>query len=217
MSSRFFARRRAYRPSPPCSTRSTHPARDGCRTEILPDLRCEPNVRPGGGGDWSLAAPEQILPTCHGVHAGNAEENFSGHLFFPKSMANVLTNRNVRTPAARQKFCRNTRVVRHGTSPRSSRRSLWRHEALGSPHAVMANMRGLLGPFPTAGNGPRRTRRLRVTLSTEHDPVVFQYRAGEPAEILPPDDSGACRVKPSSDGRGGGGQNLVLNLSLRTL
>ncbi len=80
---------------------------------------------------------------------------------------------------------------------------LWRHEALGSPHAVMANMGGLLGPFPTAGNGPRRTRRLRGTLSTEHDPVVFQYRAGKPAEILPPDDSGSRRVKPSSDGRGG--------------
>lgn len=64
-------------------------------------------------------------------------------------------------------------------------------------------MGGLLGPFPTAGNGPRRTRRLRVTLSTEHDPVVFQYRAGKPAEILPPDDSGSRRVKPSSDGWGG--------------
>lgn len=157
----------------------------------------------GGGGDWNLAAPEQILPTCHGVHAGNAEENFSGHLFSPKSMANMLTNKNVRAPAARQKFCRNTRVIRHGTSPRSSRRSYGDMKRSDRLMLLWQTWGGLLGPFPTVGNGPRRTRRLRGTLSTEHDPVVFQHRAGKPAEILPPDDSGSRRVKPSSDGWGG--------------
>ena len=37
------------------------------------------------------------------------------------------------------------------------------------------------------------------------------------AEILPSDASGIRRVKPSSDGRGGGGQSLVPYRSLRTL
>lgn len=116
----------------------------------------------------------------------------------------MLTNKNVRAPAARQKFCRNTRVIRHGTSPRSSRRSYGDMKRSDRLMLLWQTWGGLLGPFPTAGNGPRRTRRLRVTLSTEHDPVVFQYRAGKPAEILPSDDSGSRRVKPSSDGRGGG-------------
>ena len=120
-------------------------------------------------------------------------------------MANVLTNRNVRAPAARQKFCRNTRVIRHGTSPRSSRRSYGDMKRSDRLMLLWQTWGGLLGPFPTAGNGPRRTRRLRVTLSTEHDPVVFQYRAGKPAEILPPDDSGSRRVKPGGGGGGGGG------------
>lgn len=115
----------------------------------------------------------------------------------------MQTNKNVRTPAARQKFCRNTRVIRHGTSPRSSRRSYGDMKRSERLMLLWQTWGGLLGPFPTAGNGPRRTRRLRVTLSTEHDPVVFQYRAGKPAEILPSDDSGSRRVKPSSDGWGG--------------
>ena len=32
-----------------------------------------------------------------------------------------------------------------------------------------------LGPPPTTGSGPRRTRRLRLSLSTEYDPVVLQF------------------------------------------
>ncbi len=62
-----------------------------------------------------------------------------------------------------------------------------------------------LGPLPTTGSGPRRTRRLRLRLSEEHDPVAFQHLAGflVPAKILPSDASGGRRVKPSSDGQGG--------------
>ena len=77
-----------------------------------------------------------------------------------------------------------------------------------------------LGPLPTTGSGPRRTRRLRLRLSEEHDPVAFQHLAGflVPAKILPSDASGGRRVKPSSDGQGGGGgQCLALTRSMRTL
>lgn len=86
-------------------------------------------------------------------------------------------------------------------------------------HAVMAVFsRGSLGPSPTTGNGPRRTRRLRFHLSTERDPFALQYDA-EPVvpqkfcRLTPPAQG---RVKPSSDGRGGRSK-VVLKRSWRTL
>ena len=177
MSSRFFARggehtaplRRA-RPG----VRTPH-ARDGCRTEILPDLRCEPNVRPGGGRRLEPCGPRANFADMSWRACRQCGGELFGAPVFPEKYGECVDEQK------RSYSCRTAEILPehprgpHGTSPRSSRRSLWRHEALGSPHAVMANMRGLLGPFPTAGNGPRRTRRLRVTLSTEHDPVVFQY------------------------------------------
>lgn len=101
--------------------------RDGCRTEIWPDFRCESKARLGGG-DWNLTVPEQILPTCHGVHIGNAEEIFPGTPVFPEKYGEYVMDLRVHTPAARQRNFAGAlnRVFRLRTSPRSFRRSVWR-------------------------------------------------------------------------------------------
>ena len=140
---------------------------------------------------------------------------FRNHLSFRKAWR--MCSRDLASmllPQA-EKFCRNTQTcIPAETPPRSLRRSVWRHDGENAPSCCYGGFfRGSLGPSPTTGNGPRRTRRLRFHLSTERDPFAFQYDA-EPVvpqkfcRLTPPAQG---RVKPSSDGRGGGGQKLSSN------
>lgn len=119
-----------------------------------------------------------------------------------------------------EKFCRNTQTRAPAeTSPRSLRRSygdaksrsfftlLWQY-ASALPRAV-----------PHRGERPSPHQETEVQASARN---ATRSRSNMPqngcsAEILPSDASGIRRVKPSSDGRGGGGQSLVRYRSLRTL
>ena len=85
---------------------------------------------------------------------------------------------------------------------------LWRYKLYG--------MAGFFGPPLTMRSGPRRTRRLRLGLSTEHGPSVFQFvRRLSFKKFCRLTPSGTAGVKPSSDG--GGGRSYRSLLALRTL
>ena len=142
---------------------------------------------------------------------------FRNHLSFSESMANSQQ-------ARRACFCPKGREIlpecpdTHSGGNAASESATFRMEKGRSSNPSHLLWRQLfrcsLGPSPTMGNGPRRTRRLRLHLSTERDPVAFQHDAERIilqkfCRLTPPAES---RVKPSSDGRGGGGQDRVLNL-----
>lgn len=140
---RFFCTAETCRLSPPCTTRSIHPARirDECRTINLAGPCCESEARLGGGGDWSLSTPEQILPAGHGVHAGNAEESFPKSPVFFGKHGEHAEGRGFAPCSCRwaEKSCRNTQTRAPAqTPPRSLRRSYGDAKKPELLHAVMA-------------------------------------------------------------------------------
>ena len=90
-----------------------------------------------------------------------------------------------------EKFCRTSRQMPGGSA--SSEQSAWwnqRNARIIPPLLWRYKRRkcGRFGPPPPMEGGPRRTRRLRHGLSTEHGTPVFQYlRELGSREILPPD------------------------------
>lgn len=115
----FFCTAEICRLSPPCTTRSTHPVCGAdAGQKIWPDLRCESEARQGGGGDWSLAAPEQIfagMPWRAYRQCGG--ETSREHLFFPESYGEYDDGPacpcSCRTA---EKFCRNIQTSCSGAS-----------------------------------------------------------------------------------------------------
>ena len=89
-----------------------------------------------------------------------------------------------------EKFCRTSRQMPGGSA--SSEQSAWwnQRNARIIPLLLWRTSEDLVlfGPPSTMEGGPRRTRRLRHGLSTEHGTPVFQYlRELGSREILPPD------------------------------
>ena len=161
---RFFCTAETCRLSPPCTTRSTHPARirDDCRTKNLAGPCCESEARLRGGGDWSLSTPEQILPAGHGVHAGNAEESFPESPVFSGKHGEYVDGFYPCSCRMAEKFCRNTQTRARRNVASESATLIWRRKKAGASSRCYGNtLRRSLGPFPAVGNGPRRTRRLR--------------------------------------------------------
>ena len=179
--------------------------------------------KPGKGGRRlkPCGSRANFCRHTHDVHTGNAEENLPGYLFSRKAMANTV-QAEARAPAAGREIlpeypdiysgvrrCQKKTVRLYGDMGRSDR-----------PTQLWAMGMRFFGPPPTMGNGPRRTRRLRLAPQHGIRPgrIPIRCEALRFAEILPPDASGKSRVKPSSGGLGGGGQYLcALNRPLRTL
>ena len=112
---------------------------------------------------------------------------------------------DIQTNARRKRFLGTKRLVE------SAERS-------DHPAAAMANKRrlGAFGPPSTMEGGPRRTRRLRHGLSTEHGTPVFQYlRKLGSREILPPDVLRRSESSRRQTAEGGG--YLLPCCRLRTL
>ena len=95
---------------------------------ILPDCRCESAVRLRGEETGTLRFQSKFCRHAMACIPAMRRRTFREHLFFPKSMANMMMDLHVHAPAARQRnFAGAPRhVLRLRTSPRSSRRSLWR-------------------------------------------------------------------------------------------
>ncbi len=183
--------------------------------KIWPDSCCEPEARLEGEETGVFRLQSKFCRQAMACMPAMRRRAFRNHLSFRKAWR--MCSRDLASmllPQA-EKFCRNTQTcIPAETPPRSLRRSVWRHDGENAPSCCYGCFfRGSLGPSPTTGNGPRRTRRLRFHLSTERDPFAFQYDA-EPVvpqkfcRLTPPAQG---RVKPSSDGRGGGGQKLSSN------
>ena len=125
---------------------------------------CAVSRRPGRGEETgALRLQSKFLPACHGVHTGNAEENLPGYLFSRKAMANTV-QAEARAPAAGREIlpeypdiysgvrrCQKKTARLYGDMGRSDR-----------PTQLWAMGMRFFGPPPTMGNGPRRTRRLRL-------------------------------------------------------
>ena len=181
-------------------------SRDGCRTEIRPDRRCESKARLGGGRRLRPYGPRANF--CRRAMArapAMRRRTFRDHLLSRKVWQRLTDGGKAFTPPREEILPERQTRVPAETPPRSAAFSGRHGNARIVSLLLWQISAASLGPLPTTGSGPRRTRRLRLRLSEEHDPVAFQHLAGflVPAKILPSDASGGRRVKPSSDGQGG--------------
>ena len=88
---------------------------------------------------------------------------FRNHLSFPESMANMRMGlRPMLLPHGREILPEHPDTCSGGNVASESATLVWRRKKAGASSRCYGNtLRRFLGPSPTVGNGPRRTRRLR--------------------------------------------------------
>ncbi len=188
---------------------------DGCRTEIWPDLRCESKARLGGEETGTCEAPEQILPACHGVHTGNAEENFSGTPVFPEKYGEYDDGPacpcSCRTA---EKFCRSTQT-RAPAENVASEFSTFPMEGMTDARIAFmllwAKRNGFFRAVPHRGERPSPHQETEADTSarntTRSYSNIVQDNLRKFCRLTPPAEAGSSHRQTA----GGGGQNLVLN------